>query len=208
MASLHTRRPAAQEQLRVLGEQTDIATLPIVAGETPAAIAKRAGDGAKRGGFDLLLLDTAGRTHIDEELMAETAAIEKIARPHETLLVADALTGQDAVNLAKSFGARVALTGIVLTRVDGDGRGGAALSMRAVTGKPIKLIGVGEKLERPQNFHPHPIADRILGMGDIVSLVEKAAENIDLDKAQKIAAKVKKGAFDLDDLAEQLQQMQ
>src|SRR5215470_5714022 len=208
MASLDTRRPAAQEQLRVLGEQTGVATLAIVPGEEPIAIAERALKAAKLGGYDVLLLDTAGRTHIDEELMAQTAAIEKIAKPHETLLVADALTGQDAVNLAKSFDEQVALTGIVLTRVDGDGRGGAALSMRAVTGKPIKLIGVGEKLDALEDFYPDRIAGRILGMGDVVGLVEKALETVELDKAQKIAAKVKKGAFDLDDLAEQLQQMQ
>ena len=208
MASLDTRRPAAQEQLRVLGEQTGIATLPIVAGEDPETITKRAVETAKRGGFDVLLLDTAGRTHIDEELMAETASIEKIARPHETLLVADALTGQDAVNLAKNFGDRIALTGIVLTRVDGDGRGGAALSMRAVTGKPIKLIGVGEKLDALEDFYPERIAGRILGMGDVVGLVEKAVETVEIDKAEAIARKVKKGAFDLNDLAEQLTQMQ
>ena len=208
MASLDTRRPAAQEQLRVLGEQTGVATLPIVAGEEPTTITKRAVETARRGGYDVLLLDTAGRTHIDEELMAETAAIEKIAQPHETLLVADALTGQDAVNLAKSFDQHVALTGIVLTRVDGDGRGGAALSMRAVTGKPIKLIGVGEKLDALEDFHPERIAGRILGMGDVVGLVEKAIETVEIDKAEAIARKVKKGAFDLDDLAEQLKQMQ
>ncbi|HXG79355.1 MAG TPA: signal recognition particle protein [Methyloceanibacter sp.] len=208
MASLDTRRPAAQEQLRVLGGQIGVATLPIVAGENPIDIARRAVETARRGGYDVLLLDTAGRTHIDEELMAETAAIENIAKPHETLLVADALTGQDAVNLAKSFDQRVSLTGIVLTRVDGDGRGGAALSMRAVTGKPIKLIGTGEKLDALEDFHPDRIAGRILGMGDVVGLVEKAIETVELDKAQKIAAKVKKGAFDLDDLAEQLKQMQ
>jgi len=208
MASLDTRRPAAQEQLRVLGQQTGVATLPIVAGESPVAIAERALKAARLGGYDVLLLDTAGRTHIDEELMAETAEIEKVAHPHETLLVADALTGQDAVNLAKNFGARVNLTGIVLTRIDGDGRGGAALSMRAVTGKPIKLIGTGEKLDALEDFHPDRIAGRILGMGDVVGLVEKALQTVELDKAQKIAAKVKKGAFDLDDLAEQLQQMQ
>ena len=208
MASLDTRRPAAQEQLRVLGEQTGVATLAIVAGEKLTAITERALKAAKLGSYDVLLLDTAGRTHIDEELMAETAAIEKIAKPHESLLVADALTGQDAVNLAKSFDERVALTGIVLTRVDGDGRGGAALSMRAVTGKPIKLIGVGEKLDALEDFYPDRIAGRILGMGDVVGLVEKAIETVELEKAQKIAAKVKKGAFDLDDLAEQLQQMQ
>jgi signal recognition particle subunit SRP54 len=208
MASLDTRRPAAQEQLRVLGEQTGVATLPIVAGEEPAAITTRALKAAKLGGYDVLLLDTAGCTHIDEELMQETAAIEKIARPHETLLVADALTGQDAVNLAKNFNERVALTGIVLTRVDGDGRGGAALSMRAVTGKPIKLIGVGEKLDALEDFHPDRIAGRILGMGDVVGLVEKAIQHVEIDKAEAIARKVKKGAFDLDDLAEQLKQMQ
>jgi signal recognition particle subunit SRP54 len=208
MASLDTRRPAAQEQLRVLGEQAGVATLPIVAGESPTEIASRALKASRLGGYDVLLLDTAGRTHIDDELMAEVAAIEQIAQPHETLLVADALTGQDAVNLAKSFDARVALTGIVLTRVDGDGRGGAALSMRAVTGKPIKLIGVGEKLDALEDFHPARVAGRILGMGDVVGLVEKAMETVELDKAQKIAAKVKKGAFNLDDLAEQLNQMQ
>ncbi len=156
----------------------------------------------------MLLLDTAGRTHIDEELMAETAAIEKIAQPHETLLVADALTGQDAVNLAKNFGERVSLTGIVLTRVDGDARGGAALSMRAVSGKPIKLIGVGEKLDALEEFYPDRIAGRILGMGDVVGLVEKAMETVELDKAEAMAKKVKKGSFDLEDLAEQLKQMQ
>jgi signal recognition particle subunit SRP54 len=208
MASLDTRRPAAQEQLRVLGEQTSIATLPIVEGQTPAEITRRALDQAKRGGFDVLLLDTAGRTHIDETLMAETAEIAEIAMPHETLLVADALTGQDAVNLAKNFDARVPLTGIVLTRVDGDGRGGAALSMRAVTGKPIKLMGAGEKLDALEDFDPSRIAGRILGMGDVVGLVEKAIETVEFDKAQKIAQKMRKGAFDLDDMAEQLRQVQ
>ena len=208
MASLDTRRPAAQEQLRVLGEQTGVATLPIVEGQEPAGIAKRALEAARLGGYDVLLLDTAGRTHIDEALMAETAAIEKIARPHETLLVADALTGQDAVNLAKAFDARVALTGIVLTRVEGDGRGGAALSMRAVTGKPIKLIGVGERLDALEDFDPARIAGRILGMGDVVGLVEKAMATVEVDKAEALARKVKKGAFDLEDLAEQLKQMQ
>ena len=208
MASLDTRRPAAQEQLRVLGEQTNVATLAIVAGEDPVTIAKRAMTEARRGGFDVLILDTAGRTHIDDELMAETAAIEAVASPRETLLVADALTGQDAVNLARNFDARISLTGIVLTRVDGDGRGGAALSMRAVTGKPIKLIGTGEKLDALEEFQPDRIAGRILGMGDVVGLVEKAMETVEVDKAQKLAAKVKKGTFDLDDLADQLKQMQ
>jgi signal recognition particle subunit SRP54 len=208
MASLDTRRPAAQEQLRVLGEQADIATLPIVEGQSPTEIAERAVKAARLGGFDVLILDTAGRTHIDEELMAETAAIEKIAKPHETLLVADALTGQDAVNLAKNFGERVDLTGIVLTRVDGDGRGGAALSMRAISGKPIKLMGVGEKLDALEDFYPDRIAGRILGMGDVVGLVEKAMETVEADKAQKMAERMKKGAFDLNDLSEQLGQMQ
>ncbi len=208
MASLDTRRPAAQEQLRVLGEQTNVATLPIVEGQTPTQITERAIKAAKLGGYDVLLLDTAGRTHIDEELMAETAAIEKIAQPHETLLVADALTGQDAVNLAKNFGARVALTGIVLTRVDGDARGGAALSMRAVSGKPIKLIGVGEKFDALEEFHPDRVAGRILGMGDVVGLVEKAMETVELDKAQATAKKLRKGSFDLQDLSDQLVQMQ
>jgi signal recognition particle subunit SRP54 len=208
MASLDTRRPAAQEQLRVLGQQADVATLPIVEGQSPTEITTRAIKAAKLGGYDVLLLDTAGRTHIDEELMAETTAIEKIAQPHETLLVADALTGQDAVNLAKNFGERVDLTGIVLTRVDGDARGGAALSMRAVSGKPIKLIGVGEKLDALEDFHPDRIAGRILGMGDVVGLVEKAMETVEIDKAEAIARKVRKGAFDLEDLAEQLKQMQ
>jgi hypothetical protein len=169
MASLDTRRPAAQEQLRVLGEQTGVATLPIIAGQTPKQIAARAIEAGKLGGYDVVLLDTAGRIHIDEELMQESADVRDIARPHETLLVADSLTGQDAVNLAKSFNERVGITGIVLTRVDGDGRGGAALSMRAVTGKPIKLIGVGERWDALEDFHPQRIAGRILGMGDVVS---------------------------------------
>ena len=208
MASLDTRRPAAQEQLRVLGEQTGVDTLPIVAGQTPQQIAKRALEAAKLGGYDVVLLDTAGRIHVDEELMREAAEVREIAHPHEVLLVADSLTGQDAVNVAKSFDERVGITGIVLTRVDGDGRGGAALSMRAVTGKPIKLIGIGEKRDALEDFHPARVAARILGMGDVVSLVEKAAQTIDAEKATKIAEKMKKGIFDLDDMAEQLKQMQ
>lgn len=207
LASLDTRRPAAMEQLRVLGEQVGVATLPIVAGETPVQIARRAAREGRLGGFDILLLDTAGRTHIDEELMAETAEIKAVANPHEVLLVVDALTGQDAVNLARSFDRRGDITGIVLTRVDGDGRGGAALSMRAATGKPIKLLGVGEKMDALEDFHPSRIADRILGMGDIVSLVEKAAETVSVEDAQKMAKKLKKGSFDLDDLRNQLLQM-
>ena len=207
LASLDTRRPAAMEQLRVLGEQVGVDTLPIVTSETPVQIARRAEREGRLGGYDVLILDTAGRTHIDEELMAETAEIKAIAKPHEILLVVDALTGQDAINVARSFDSRLDITGIVLTRVDGDGRGGAALSMRAATGKPIKLIGVGEKMDALEDFHPSRIADRILGMGDIVSLVEKAAEHVSAEDAQKMAKKLKKGSFDLDDLRSQLQQM-
>jgi signal recognition particle subunit SRP54 len=208
MASLDTRRPAAQEQLRVLGEQVGVATLPIVAGQSPVDIALRAINAGRLGGYDAVILDTAGRTHIDEPLMLEMAEIKAAALPHEILLVADALTGQDAVNVARSFNERVGVTGIALTRLDGDGRGGAALSMRAVTGRPIKLIGVGERMDALEDFHPGRIADRILGMGDIVSLVERAAESIDAERAKKAAEKLKKGDFDLDDLAEQLRQMQ
>jgi signal recognition particle subunit SRP54 len=207
LASLDTRRPAAMEQLRVLGEQIGVDTLPIIATQTPVEIAKRALNEGRLGGYDVLILDTAGRTHIDEELMAETAEIKAVTNPHEILLVADSLTGQDAVNLARSFDARVDLTGIVLTRIDGDGRGGAALSMRAATGKPIKLIATGEKMDALEDFHPGRIADRILGMGDIVSLVEKAAENFKAEDAAKMAKKLKKGTFDLDDLRAQLLQM-
>ena len=207
MASLDTRRPAAQEQLRVLGEQNGIDTLPIVEGQSPTQIAERAMNAARLGGFDVVMLDTAGRTHVDEPLMIEMVDIRKVANPHEILLVADSLTGQDAVNVAKSFDERMDLTGIVLTRVDGDGRGGAALSMRAVTGKPIKLLGVGEKADALEEFHPERVAGRILGMGDIVSLVEKAAENIDAEKAAAAAEKLRKGKFDLEDLRDQLGQM-
>ncbi len=207
MASLDTRRPAAMEQLAVLGQQVSVETLPIVAGQTPPQIARRALEAGRLGGYDVVLLDTAGRITLDEAMMAEAAEVKKAANPHEVLLVADALTGQDAVNLARSFDERVGLTGIVLTRVDGDGRGGAALSMRAVTGKPIKLIGVGEKLDALEDFHPSRIADRILGMGDIISLVEKAAATIDAEKAARVAEKMRKGAFDLSDLREQLVQM-
>jgi signal recognition particle subunit SRP54 len=208
MASLDTRRPAAQEQLKVLGEQAGIDTLPIVKGQTPQQIAARALQAGRLGGYDVVMLDTAGRLHIDDELMRETEEVRDIAHPHETLLVADSLTGQDAVNLARTFNQRIGITGIVLTRIDGDGRGGAALSMRAVTGKPIKLLGTGEKLDGLEDFHPERIAGRILGMGDVVSLVEKAAETIDQEKAHAIAKKMVKGEFDLEDLAEQLRQMQ
>ena len=208
MASLDVRRPAAQEQLKVLGEQAGVMTLPIVPGEPPVAIAKRAMQSGALEGYDVVMLDTAGRLAIDEELMAEVAAVRDAAKPHESLLVADAMTGQDAVTVAGAFKEQVGLTGIVLTRVDGDARGGAALSMRAVTGCPIKLIGVGEKLDDLEGFHPDRVASRILGMGDVVSLVEKAAETIEQDEAEKLAKKLQKGTFDLDDFAKQLQQMQ
>jgi signal recognition particle subunit SRP54 len=208
MASLDVRRPAAMEQLAVLGRDAGIDTLPVVEGQGPPQIARRALEAARLGGYDVVLLDTAGRITLDDEMMNEAAEVRRVASPHEVLLVADALTGQDAVNLARAFDERVGLTGIVLTRVDGDGRGGAALSMRAVTGKPIKLIGTGEKIDALEEFDPARIAGRILGMGDIVSLVEKAAANIDAEKAMRAAEKMRKGQFDLTDLKDQLRQMQ
>ncbi|MFL5145497.1 MAG: signal recognition particle protein, partial [Microvirga sp.] len=196
-----------REQLAVLGRQVGVDTLPIVAGQSPVQIARRALEAARLGGFDVVMLDTAGRVTIDEALMAEVAEVKTATDPHEVLLVADALTGQDAVNTARAFDERLGVTGIVLTRMDGDARGGAALSMRAVTGKPVKLIGTGEKMDALEEFHPKRIADRILGMGDIVSLVEKAAENIDQEKALRAVEKMRKGKFDLDDLRDQLAQM-
>ena len=208
MASLDVKRPAAQEQLAVLGRQVEIDTLPIIAGQTPVQIAKRAEQAARLQGYDVVMLDTAGRTHIDEALMQEMVEIKAASHPHEILLVADSLTGQDAVHLAKSFDDRVGITGIVLTRIDGDGRGGAALSMRAVTGKPIKLLGTGEKMDALEDFHPSRIANRILGMGDIVSLVEKAAESIDAEQARRAAERMRKGKFDLEDLLDQLAQVE
>jgi signal recognition particle subunit SRP54 len=208
MASLDTRRPAAMEQLAVLGKQVGVETLPIVAGQSPVQIARRAMEAARLGGYDAVMLDTAGRVTVDEGLMAEVADVKAATNPHEVLLVADALTGQDAVNTARAFDSRVGLTGIVLSRMDGDGRGGAALSMRAVTGKPIKLIGTGEKIDALEEFHPARVASRILGMGDIVSLVERAAETLDVEKAKRMAERMRKGAFDLDDLSEQLAQME
>ncbi len=207
MASLDVARPAAQEQLKVLGEQAGVATLPVVAGQPPVEIAGRALQAARLQGFDLVLLDTAGRLHIDDQLMAEVVAVRDATAPVETLLIADAMTGQDAVNVAEGFHKAVGLTGIVLTRVDGDSRGGAALSMRAVTGQPIKFIGVGEGLDALEEFHPDRIAGRILGMGDVIGLVEKAAETIERDEAEKLARKMKKGGLDLDDMAAQLRQM-
>ncbi|MFP6691199.1 MAG: signal recognition particle protein [Alphaproteobacteria bacterium] len=207
LASLDTRRPAAMEQLAVLGEQAGIDVLPIVEDQAPVAIAKRAMKTGREQGYAIVILDTAGRLHVDDELMDEVVAVRKAAKPVETLLVADALTGQDAVNVATQFKQRVEISGIILTRVDGDGRGGAALSMRAVTGCPIKLIGVGEKLDALEPFHPERIASRILGMGDVVTLVEKAQETIDEKEAEKLAKKIKKGSFDLNDLSSQLNQM-
>ena len=207
MASLDTRRPAAQEQLAVLGKQTGVATLPIVAGEDAVTIAKRAIESGKLEGFDIVLLDTAGRLHIDDELMDEAAQIEAAVHPAETLLVADSLTGQDAVNVASQFAAKLKLTGIVLTRADGDARGGAALSMRAVTNCPIKFIGVGEKMDALEVFNPERIAGRILGMGDIVGLVERAAETVDREKAERIAKKAAKQGLDLEDYAGQLAEL-
>ncbi len=208
MASLDVARPAAQEQLAVLGRQAGVDTLPIVAGQTPVQIAGRALQSAKLQGYDVLLLDTAGRLHVDDALMAEMKAVATAAQPVETLLVVDSLTGQDAVNVAKGFAGEVELSGVVLTRMDGDARGGAALSMRAVTGKPIKFAGTGEGLDALEAFHPDRVAGRILGMGDVVSLVERAAETVKQEDAEKLAAKMEKGKFDLDDLRLQIQQMQ
>jgi len=207
MASLDVNRPAAQEQLATLGVQAEVATLPVVAGQRPVEIARRAMQAAKLQGYDVLMLDTAGRLHVDQALMDEMKAIADIAKPNEILLVVDALTGQDAVNVAQNFADQVPLTGVVLTRMDGDARGGAALSMRAVTGKPIKFAGTGEKMDAIEAFHPARVAGRILGMGDVVSLVERAAESIQLEDAEKMAAKMAKGQFDMDDLRAQLAQM-
>ena len=207
MASLDVKRPAAQEQLAVLGRQVGVATLPIIAGQTPVQIARRAEEAARLQGFDVVILDTAGRLAIDEALMAEVVAVKAAVNPAEILLVVDSLTGQDAVNTGKIFKDRVGITGIALTRVDGDARGGAALSMRAVTGCPIKLLGVGEKIDALDDFHPARVASRILGMGDVVSLVEKAAATIEKEDAEKLEQKMLKGQFDLDDLAKQFRQM-
>ncbi|MGY9005239.1 MAG: signal recognition particle protein [Alphaproteobacteria bacterium] len=207
MASLDTQRPAAQEQLAVLGRQAQINTLPVVDGQMAIDITQRALASARLEGYDVVILDTAGRLHVDADLMDEVAKVHELSNPIETLLVADAMTGQDAVNVASAFKERVGVTGIVLTRVDGDARGGAALSMRAVAGVPVKLMGTGEKLEALEDFHPDRIASRILGMGDMVSLVEKAAEQVDQEEAEKLAAKMQKGSFDLDDMASQLEKM-
>ncbi|MDV3258277.1 MAG: signal recognition particle protein [Sphingomonas sp.] len=208
MASLDVARPAAQEQLAVLGRQAGIDTLPIVSGQTPVQICERALQSARLQGYDVLLLDTAGRLHVDDMLMAEMKSVAAASKPVETLLVVDSLTGQDAVNVAKGFAGEVDLSGVILTRMDGDARGGAALSMRAVTGKPIKFAGTGEGLDALEAFHPSRVAGRILGMGDVVSLVERAAETVRIEDAEKLARKMEKGKFDLDDLRMQISQMQ
>ncbi|MFK7942404.1 MAG: signal recognition particle protein, partial [Paracoccaceae bacterium] len=207
MASLDTRRPAAMEQLRVLGTQIGVDVLPIVAGQDAVAIAKRAKQQATMGGYDVVMLDTAGRLSIDDELMAEVEQVRDFAAPNETLLVVDGLTGQDAVATAENFDGRIGISGVVLTRMDGDGRGGAALSMRAVTGKPIKFVGLGEKMDALEEFHAERVAGRILGMGDIVSLVEKAQETIEQQEAERMMKRFQKGRFDMNDLQSQLEQM-
>lgn len=208
MASLDVKRPGAQEQLAQLGTQVSVDTLEIIPGQEPLEITKRAIIEAKRGIYDVLILDSAGRLSIDDALMEEIAAVKREANPLETLLVADSMTGQDAVNTAKNFHERVGVTGIILTRVDGDARGGAALSMRAVTGQPIKFLGMGEKMDALEAFHPDRLAGRILDMGDVVSLVEKAAQAVDQDAAAEMAAKMQKGQFDMNDYLKQMEQMQ
>ena len=207
MASLDVNRPAAMEQLAILGAQIGVDTLPIVKGEDPVTIAKRAKTQASLGGYDVYMLDTAGRLHIDQELIAQAAAVRDVANPRETLLVVDGLTGQDAVNVATEFDDKIGVSGVVLTRMDGDGRGGAALSMRAVTGKPIKYVGLGEKMDAIETFEPDRVAGRILGMGDIVSLVEKAQETIEAEQAERMMKRMAKGQFNLNDLRMQLEQM-
>ncbi|KAF0676921.1 signal recognition particle protein [Profundibacterium mesophilum] len=207
MASLDTNRPAAMEQLAILGQQIGVDTLPIIAGETPVQIAKRAKQQATLGGYDVYMLDTAGRLHIDEELIAQAAEVRDVTNPRETLLVVDGLTGQDAVNVATNFDEKIGVSGVVLTRMDGDGRGGAALSMRAVTGKPIKFVGLGEKMDALETFEPERIAGRILGMGDIVALVEKAQETIEAEQAERMMKRFQKGQFNMNDLKMQLEQM-
>ncbi|WP_425100827.1 signal recognition particle protein [Tropicibacter sp. S64] len=207
MASLDVNRPAAMEQLEILGKQIGVDTLPIVKGEQPVAIAKRAKTQAALGGYDVYMLDTAGRLSIDEELMAQVEAVRDVANPRETLLVVDGLTGQDAVHTAENFDNRIGITGVVLTRMDGDGRGGAALSMRAVTGKPIKFVGLGEKMDALETFEPERIAGRILGMGDIVALVEKAQATLEVEQAERMMKRFQKGQFNMNDLKMQLEQM-
>jgi signal recognition particle subunit SRP54 len=207
MASLDTNRPAAMEQLAILGVQIGVDTLPIIKGETPVQIAKRAKTAAAMGGYDVYMLDTAGRLHIDADLIAQAAAVRDAVNPRETLLVVDGLTGQDAVNVAQEFDDKIGVTGVVLTRMDGDGRGGAALSMRAITGKPIRFVGVGEKMDAIETFEPSRIAGRILGMGDIVALVEKAQQTIEAEQAERMMKRFQKGRFNFNDLKMQLEQM-
>ena len=207
LASLDTNRPAAMEQLAILGTQIGVDTLPIVKGQTAREIAKRAKTQASMGGYDVLFLDTAGRLHIDQVLMDEVQSVRDIAQPRETLLVVDGLTGQDAVNVATEFDSKVGISGVVLTRMDGDGRGGAALSMRAVTGKPIRFVGLGEKMDALETFEPERVAGRILGMGDIVALVEKAQETFEAEQAERMARRFAKGLFNMNDLKSQLEQM-
>ncbi|WP_297616646.1 signal recognition particle protein [uncultured Roseicyclus sp.] len=207
MASLDTNRPAAMEQLAILGTQIGVDTLPIVKGEDPVTIARRARTQASLGGYDVYILDTAGRLHIDAELIAQAAAVRDVAQPRETLLVVDGLTGQDAVNVAQEFDDKIGVTGVVLTRMDGDGRGGAALSMRAITGKPIRFVGLGEKTDALETFEPSRIAGRILGMGDIVALVERAQETLEAEQAERMMKRFQKGQFNMNDLKGQLEQM-
>ena len=207
MASLDVNRPAAMEQLKILGTQIGVDTLPIVKGEDPVAIAKRAKTQASLGGYDVYILDTAGRLHIDTNLIAQAAAVRDVSNPRETLLVVDGLTGQDAVNVATEFDDKIGVTGVVLTRMDGDGRGGAALSMRAVTGTPIKFVGLGEKMDALETFEPERVAGRILGMGDIVALVEKAQDTIEAEQAERMMKRFQKGQFNMNDLKSQLEQM-
>ncbi|MRX51526.1 signal recognition particle protein [Paracoccus sp. S-4012] len=208
MASLDTNRPAAMEQLAILGTQIGVDTLPIVPGESAVQIARRAKQQASLGGYDVFMLDTAGRLHIDEVLMDEVQQVRDVANPRETLLVVDGLTGQDAVNVASEFQDKVGISGVVLTRMDGDGRGGAALSMRAVTGKPIRFVGLGEKLDAIEPFEAERIAGRILGMGDIVALVEKAQQVLEVEQAERMMKRFQKGLFNMNDLRNQLEQMQ
>ncbi|WP_323717215.1 signal recognition particle protein [Paracoccus aminovorans] len=207
LASLDTNRPAAMEQLAILGQQIGVDTLPIVPGENAVQIAKRAKQQATLGGYDVYMLDTAGRLHIDEVLMDEVQAVRDVANPRETLLVVDGLTGQDAVNVASEFDGKVGISGVVLTRMDGDGRGGAALSMRAVTGKPIRFVGLGEKMDALEAFDASRVAGRILGMGDIVALVEKAQEVLEVEQAERMMKRFQKGLFNMNDLKSQLEQM-
>ncbi|MCA0997407.1 signal recognition particle protein [Alloyangia pacifica] len=207
MASLDVNRPAAMEQLQILGQQIGVDTLPIVKGEDPVAIAKRAKTQASLGGYDVYMLDTAGRLHIDHELIRQAADVRDVVNPRETLLVVDGLTGQDAVNVATEFDDKIGVSGVVLTRMDGDGRGGAALSMRAITGKPIKFVGLGEKMDALETFEPERVAGRILGMGDIVALVERAQQTLEAEQAERMMKRFQKGQFNMNDLKMQLEQM-